>query len=418
MKASTLPRFLIGSRAAILEIAASRWSLACAILFVISAGFAREYDGEDLVHEPWHVLRPLAASLATGTILFLIVQTATINSKLRSGIESPPSPQLYRVFMTLFWMTAPLAWLYAIPYERFLSPVDAVSANLTMLAIVSFWRVLLITRVISVIYGVAFVPAWFLVMLFADIIVFFVVQFVEIPVIDVMGGIRHSARDQLIADTVFNLLILSFLTAPIWILGSLISLFFFKPKWPDLSEYASSNRSQGLIWLASVSVLVWAPVLFITQPEQMRRHEVESLLNSGQVEKALAVMSAHQHDDYPPQWEPPPRLGYTEAAPSMAKIQGVMEREWPAEWVAQVYLEKFRRQLFEHSWPFSTSDDLLDLVNDLKRYDDVDLDRIDSKLLFFIAEYDEALSDEERIAIFKVINRIEKYDQEKIQELE
>jgi len=31
--------------------------------------FAREYDGEDLLHEPWHLLLPLVASLATSFIL-------------------------------------------------------------------------------------------------------------------------------------------------------------------------------------------------------------------------------------------------------------------------------------------------------------------------------------------------------------
>ena len=56
MKASTLPLYLIGSRRAILDIASSRWSLLIGAIFVLSAGFAREYDGEDLIGEPWHAL--------------------------------------------------------------------------------------------------------------------------------------------------------------------------------------------------------------------------------------------------------------------------------------------------------------------------------------------------------------------------
>ena len=47
-------------------------------------------------------------------------------------------------------MTAPLAWLYAIPYERFLSPVGATRANLWTLGLVAAWRVLLIIRVLVV----------------------------------------------------------------------------------------------------------------------------------------------------------------------------------------------------------------------------------------------------------------------------
>ena len=39
----------------------------------------------------------------------------------------------FRSFLNLYWMTAPLAWLYAIPFERFLSPADATTANLALL---------------------------------------------------------------------------------------------------------------------------------------------------------------------------------------------------------------------------------------------------------------------------------------------
>ena len=46
------------------------------MLFVISAGFAREYDGEDLLHQPWHVLLPLVTSLITSLLLFVLLETA------------------------------------------------------------------------------------------------------------------------------------------------------------------------------------------------------------------------------------------------------------------------------------------------------------------------------------------------------
>ena len=63
MTLSTLPRYLLGRESAILEVIESRGVLLLGFLFVLSAGFAREYDGEDLVAEPWHVLIPLAASV-------------------------------------------------------------------------------------------------------------------------------------------------------------------------------------------------------------------------------------------------------------------------------------------------------------------------------------------------------------------
>ena len=73
MKASVLPRFLLGSRDAITQIAVSPSALLIGALFTVSAGFAREYDGEDLLHEPWHALRPLGASLLSGTVLFGLI---------------------------------------------------------------------------------------------------------------------------------------------------------------------------------------------------------------------------------------------------------------------------------------------------------------------------------------------------------
>ena len=50
-------------------------------------------------------------------------------------------------------MTAPLAWIYAIPVERFLGAYEATQANLWMLGIVSVWRIVLMIRVVSVLFG-------------------------------------------------------------------------------------------------------------------------------------------------------------------------------------------------------------------------------------------------------------------------
>ncbi len=64
MSIITILRFLVGDRDAILNIASSRGAIWIGLLLVLSAGFPREYDGEDLLHEPWHLLLPLGASLS------------------------------------------------------------------------------------------------------------------------------------------------------------------------------------------------------------------------------------------------------------------------------------------------------------------------------------------------------------------
>src|SRR5919204_6475497 len=121
MPIRTLLRYLLGDRQAIFVIAADRWALVLGFLFVLSAGFAREYDGEDLLHEPWHAVLPVGASLLTSFLLFSL----TYGVAKAKGASGPPFLAAYGVFLSLFWVTAPLAWLYAIPYQRFLGPVEA-----------------------------------------------------------------------------------------------------------------------------------------------------------------------------------------------------------------------------------------------------------------------------------------------------
>jgi hypothetical protein len=152
IKLRTLAMFLLGNRNAIISLAACRETLWLGLIFVFSAAFAREYDGEDLLYEPWHLLLPLVASLATSFILFgLISIVAWCRHAGLVGFWSR-----YRTFLGLYWMTAPLAWLYAIPVERFLSAGDATTVNLNFLACVSLWRVILITRVLSILFTASF----------------------------------------------------------------------------------------------------------------------------------------------------------------------------------------------------------------------------------------------------------------------
>src|SRR5712691_7085964 len=180
MRVRSLFLYLIGRRDAIREIGTSRQAICIGLVFVLSAGLAREYDGEDLFHEPWHLLVPVGASLLTSFILFAMAYGG-------SKAKGPRFLAAYRAFLGLFWMTAPLAWLYAIPYERFLSPVGATSANLWTLGLVAFWRVALMIRAISVLMGYRLFAALFFVMALADVEALFALWLSPIPLIEVMG---------------------------------------------------------------------------------------------------------------------------------------------------------------------------------------------------------------------------------------
>ena len=118
MRVRTLALYLIGDRQAILDIAADRHALWVGFLWC-----CRPASPESMTVRTCWASRgtcsfPWGALLAASFLLFLVVCGRLF---LRSE-GRPPFFAAYRSFLTLFWMTAPLAWLYAIPYERFLSP--------------------------------------------------------------------------------------------------------------------------------------------------------------------------------------------------------------------------------------------------------------------------------------------------------
>lgn len=351
MTLSTLFKYLIGNRQAILDIAASRSSVYVGLLFVLAAGLAREYDGEDLWSEPWHLLLPLGASLATSALLYMLLKVLLW---FRGG-EADGRKLSYRELLSLYWMTAPLALLYGIPFERFLSAGDATRANLALLGIVSLWRVLLMTRAISVIYELNFVRivmivelgffrALFPVMLFADTVALTLLKITPIPIVGIMGGIRLSESEAIIHNTSFTIGVLGVLSWPIWLIGA---FFAVGPSW-QLADFRElpPRRSSRSVWIAAVaSVALWFFVLPITQPEQRLRHQVETDLRADRIREALELMSAHERGDFPPHWDPPPRIGYRETKPDIVDVAAHLDILPVNDWVRQIYADKFNNSL-------------------------------------------------------------------------
>eukprot|EP00752_Nemacystus_decipiens_P013752 g12205.t1 len=390
---------------AILDLASSRWTLWIGVLFVLSAGLAREYDGEDLVHEPWHALRPLAASLASGTALFLVVHLTALLRSNGSLTHRPGFFLAWRRFMGLFWMTAPMAWLYAIPYERMVDPVDAIRLNLWTLALVALWRVVLMVRVINVLYGIRNVFAFFLVMLFADAVVFVVITTVPTPVIDVMGGIRQSERDALLSGVTLMVTLLAVLTAPLWIIGSLVSMAMLRPSWPELPSPPGRSGAVGLFAVAVLLLLAFVPPLIMSQPEQINQREVEKLFERGSVPEALAKMSALEPGDFPPQWNPPPKLGYRETVPSLDAVRDAMIEAWPADWVAELYLDKINRRLkfeIEPFWGDTDWEAIAEMVMENPDYYQMKVDEEIKRAARFLHDHMATLSDAERQALLQI----------------
>jgi len=304
-------------------------------------------------------------------------------------------------------MTAPLAWLYAIPYERLLSPVGAMEANLWTLVTVAAWRVILITRVISVVYGVSSIAAFFVVMLFADGVVWGALNYVPVPIINLMGGIRHSPQDALLASAAFGVQALSMISAPVWMLGTLMAVSAFKPHWLSWGMPRDRRQGKSLPVVVGLALLLPLAAMLYTQPEQIRRHEVEGLLRAGDVAEGLAVMSRHQPGDYPPHWEPPPRLGYGERAPDLTAVRDAMIRDWPADWVATLYLDKIRRKVWQAIAFLYPRDESWGQI--ASRFEEsrlaygMDALREQRPMIEFLREYDPAVTANDRAAIERLL---------------
>jgi hypothetical protein len=366
MRVRTLGLYLIGNRQAIRDFAADRRGLWIGLLFVLSAGFAREYDGQDLLREPWHLLVPVGASLAASFLLFLVACGGLFFEQDRGW---PPFFSAYRAFLTLFWMTAPLAWLYAVPYERFLSPGEATAANLWTLALVAAWRVALMVRVVSVLTSRGVGQSLFLVMAFADAAALAAVFLMPKPIVSLMGGVRLTESERVISNATFCVSCLGILSAPIWVICGLIAFGTGKPLWQvPVGPAEAGSASRGLWALGALSVLIWLPILPWTQAEQRLRSQVEEDMKAGRIANALEVMSAHAQADFPPHWDPPPRVGYGEKSPHLFDVMEELLAGDSAPWVRATYVDKLRRHLGTGRWfNFDGSDELAALVRILKQ---------------------------------------------------
>jgi hypothetical protein len=145
MGLADLFHFFLGDADTIRRLAANPWTLAVGAVLVLSAGLARNYDTHDLRAQWWRLLLPFAASTAAAGVLFFVVAAL-----IRLGVPLAP---LGWGILGLFWLTAPLAWLYGSPFERYLAPVPARRARLGALGVVSVCRVALMTRCVSVLCG-------------------------------------------------------------------------------------------------------------------------------------------------------------------------------------------------------------------------------------------------------------------------
>jgi hypothetical protein len=364
----TLFSYLIGQRDAVFAIATDPHALWIGFLFALSAGLARHFNRTDLLRHPGRLLVPAAASalLSFGLVGLAFLKTQSAISNFLPAC---------RAMLALFWMTAPLAWLYAIPWRRFLDDRRAQSAKLWTLALISAWRLSLAIRVLALFMNDTPAPAGAVVMLFVDTVVLvalYVTRTKPAPstprIVEIMGGI--SSGDPVVRYEIHRLTILitvvAVLSYPLW----LATTFQTETNGLDTTYFliirTGAATPQALYLLAIAACIFFALLLPITQPALRRRSRVNLLFKQNDLAAAIRYLSDRQPADFPWDYQPPPIQNFREP-PTLLAIIETLANQPAAPWVRDLYLDRFRQYLRNPIWYFPYEDELRRVVSVLER---------------------------------------------------
>ncbi len=289
MRPLDLLLFLFGNRGAIERIAATRHVWLVGAILVLSAGIARNYDHLDLLRNPEWIIGPFVASLFTSWFIF-----AWISGPLRL-MKAGPYWRQQGVFLSLVWMTAPCAWLYGIPVEAFTDIVTATKWNIAFLAIVSFWRVAIMVRAVSVLTEVSWKRVLPLLLAPAALEMMVGSWFRGMSLIGIMGGVRLSPQNALLKSAA------DFTAAAAFgvIIVCLVCSFIIKgvAKRPlDRKNPSAPGRSLGI---AAFCLLLWALASLSIQPKVANRHRLQVLINGRDYPGAAAFAVEKGKDGFP-----------------------------------------------------------------------------------------------------------------------
>ncbi len=306
-----IARFLVGDADTIRRLASRKATFVTGAILVLFTTVARHYDQMWIGENPvvWFI-GPLLFSLVSGTWLFMVVYLGYMRSRW------PEAPEFRKGawnewpdFMGLFWMTAPIGWLYALPVERVLTPVASAWANVALLALVSLWRVALFSRVISVVARVRYLDAltWVLVAISVETFVVLFFGSFGLAVGRAMAGLRYSPVEEVMMGTVNIAMTGAMILGPAALLvsawrrsripmGSVARLtppFPGRPPWLFLGGCAA----------------FWALLALLAQPAVHRSAHLDALVDDRKYPEALEYLRRQRPDRFAPSRPLPPK-GY------------------------------------------------------------------------------------------------------------
>lgn len=333
MTAKTILAFQFGRADAIRTVASSSSAIWTGMVLVLLTAFARNYDQTYIPEKPFlWFFGPLLFSLVSGTWLFLITYGLCARLKM-PDVDYGRRPPLWRhwpAFMGAFWMTAPIAWLYAIPFERFFDSLTAAKANIALLAIVSLWRVLLMARVLQVVCSVPFVRTllWVITAASVEVIVLVIAGGTYSKrIMAGMGGMRNSPEENVVyrafsqaSGMAFWGFIIAFVVLLIW-------------RWRGTAhQWPASVRSRMPVWFLSLAACAWVLVAWPNQVTLRRNFSLEQHIAKERWREALDLMSTHDPAAFAPARPLPPKLYELSMFREVLGLAGALRADDPV-WV-------------------------------------------------------------------------------------
>ena len=293
----TIASFLIGKRDAIEQIATSKGAFFLAALFIVSAGLARNYDHHVLVREPLWVFGPFAMTFFSSFFIFAFVKA--LGGLRLSALKRIPTPcSNFFPFLRCFAMTAPLAWLYGIPVEQFTTALVATQFNFAVLLIVSFWRLILMMRVIVVLFNFTPLRAFCLISIPASIEMFFATLSKSFDIVGIMGGMKLTTAEQFLYEATRTV------TAGSFFLFIAACLLIFFSKRGDIQALGSAGNSSKIsrpTWISAILIIaLW--LLASIEPQQRLQNlaHFQGLIKQGKYKDAQVFTESLTKTDFPP----------------------------------------------------------------------------------------------------------------------
>ncbi|SHI82267.1 hypothetical protein SAMN02745181_0976 [Rubritalea squalenifaciens DSM 18772] len=281
--------FLIGDRGAIQRISGSWWSLLVGALLVVTAGIARNYDHLSFTHDLEWIYGPFLASILSSLFIFGL-------GCFRFAFV-PGAKNSYLSFLSLYWMTAPCAWLYGIPVERFTDILTATKWNVAFLAIVSLWRVALMIRSLQVLGGEPLLRCAMRIIFPASLIMMVASYKKGTELVGIMSGVRLSPHEVFIRDAANFTTIVSFWAALISLLTIIIHLFR-KGQPPQPLPWKKESAPRKTIALACGFVIAAISFTFPLQLKTHRNATLTNLLKEAHYRQAIDYAAQFNREDF------------------------------------------------------------------------------------------------------------------------